>query len=285
MRTGLRKLGWAAALMIPAAVVAVWAVASGRDDAPTTQPDAAPVAGTPRPNPSPSNALPPAANLQIHAAQSAERADLLLDPAKDDWQRAQPVAILLSRAPRLYQTEKPAWQQPVPALKVRAIRAAERLYLHLEWPDATRNAPAAPPAKRVAGPPEQVGGQPERLYHRPTAQPEAFPDAAAVMVPDRWTGPEFPSLMMGDADRSATIYYFNASRGSAVLSAGGRATPQPMPGRVVRHRSAHNNNAWRLVLELPDQPDGYPLAFAVWDGALGDRDGLKWFSIWYVLRR
>jgi hypothetical protein len=25
------------------------------------------------------------------------------------------------------------------------------------------------------------------------------------------------------------------------------------------------------------------VAFAVWDGQYGDRDGLKFFSVWYVL--
>jgi hypothetical protein len=38
-----------------------------------------------------------------------------------------------------------------------------------------------------------------------------------------------------------------------------------------------------VTFELPDQADGTPTAFAVWDGATDDRDGLKFFSIWYVL--
>jgi hypothetical protein len=38
-------------------------------------------------------------------------------------------------------------------------------------------------------------------------------------------------------------------------------------------------------MELPDRPQGCPVAFAVWNGATGDRDGLKYFSIWYVLSK
>jgi hypothetical protein len=34
---------------------------------------------------------------------------------------------------------------------------------------------------------------------------------------------------------------------------------------------------------VPNQREGYPVAFAVWDGQYGDRDGLKFFSVWYVL--
>ena len=54
---------------------------------------------------------------------------------------------------------------------------------------------------------------------------------------------------------------------------------------VTRSRLGLGYKRWRLTLELPDQPDGVPVAFALWDGASGDRDGLKFFSIWYVLVR
>jgi hypothetical protein len=36
-------------------------------------------------------------------------------------------------------------------------------------------------------------------------------------------------------------------------------------------------------MAIPNPRDSYPIAFAIWDGQLGDRDGLKFFSIWYVL--
>ena len=102
------------------------------------------------------------------------------------------------------------------------------------------------------------------------------------MVPEKWTGPGFPSLMMGDADNPVRLFYWNASRGAEELSATGRATPQPT-GRTFDHRAEHAGGHWTLTAALPDQADGTPLAFAVWDGAHDDRDGLKFFSVWYVV--
>jgi DMSO reductase family type II enzyme heme b subunit len=158
------------------------------------------------------------------------------------------------------------------------LRSGGKLVLRLQWDDATKNAPEPPPARTGKG------GEPKLLYKRPTGETATFPDAAAVMVPDSWTGPEFPSLLMGDKHTPACLYYWSASRGAEVLKASGRATPQPV-GRSVPHRARHENSKWTVTLELPAQPEGYPIAFAIWDGQFADRDGLKFFSIWYVMSR
>ncbi len=142
----------------------------------------------------------------------------------------------------------------------------------------TENAPKAPPRKTGEG------GRAEQLYKRPTGQTAAFADAAAVMVPQRWTGPSFPSLLMGDSHTPARLFYWNASRGAEELTAAGRATPAPT-GKSFAHRARHAGGRWTLAMELPDRPEGWPLAFAIWDGETGDRDGLKYFSIWYVLSK
>ncbi len=244
----------------------------GRADAPTRPEPASEVAS----NPVPSAALAPAAHLRIRVAQVALEPEALLDPADPAWGRATPASILLSRSPRIYQSE-PRDDRPAPALDVSALHARGRLVLRLAWDDATRNAPQAPPTKPTAH------GQPERFYKRPTGATSQFPDAAAVMVPDNWNGPAFPSLMMGDAEHTATLFYWNATRGTAALTARGRVTPQPIRGVTVAHRASHADGRWTLTLDLPAQPAGYPLAFAVWDGAHQDRDGLKFFSIWYTL--
>jgi hypothetical protein len=213
--------------------------------------------------------------LRIHAIGSEDKGEVLLDPTAVAWARASPTAVLLSRTPRIYQTE-PVQERPIPGCTVRALRANSKLYLRLQWDDPTRNAPEAPLARTGEG------GDPKQLYKRPTGETSAFPDAVAVMVPVRWNGPAFPSLLMGDTHTPAHLYYWNASRGAVVLSASGRATPQ-RTGRSVPHRARHAEGQWTLTLELPDLPDGYPVAFAIWDGQFGDRDGLKFFSIWYVL--
>jgi hypothetical protein len=218
----------------------------------------------------------PAAHLRIRVVDSqAQTKELLEDGAV--WKQVTPTAILLNRTPRIYQAE-PIQERPVPQCEVRAVRARERLYLRLQWDDATENAPQAPPARNGEG------GEAKLLYKRPTGATAVFADAAAVMVPENWTGPEFPSLQMGDRHAPAKLYYWNASTGAEVLKSSGRATPQPV-GQAVPHSARHSKAGWALILELPDLPTGYPTAFALWDGEYGDRDGLKFFSIWYALVR
>jgi complex iron-sulfur molybdoenzyme family reductase subunit gamma len=219
--------------------------------------------------------LSPATNLRIHAAAFEEKIKTLLDPGAAAWKDAAPTNVLLNRTPRVYQTEPP-FAGKIPGLEVRAVRAGGKLVVRLEWDDATKNAPEAPPRKTGEA------GDPDKLYKRPTGETSQFADAAAVMVPEQWTGPGFPSLQMGDAKNPVRIFYWNASRGAEELAASGRATPKPS-GRAFAHRAEHAADKWRVTLELPDQADGTPAAFAVWDGASDDRDGLKFVSIWYVL--
>jgi hypothetical protein len=219
--------------------------------------------------------LSPAANLRIRVASSDATVQALLDPADAAWKDAAATGVLLNRTPRVYQTEPPI-SGKIPELEVRAVRAEGKLVIRLEWDDTTKNAPEAPPRKTGEG------GEPEKLYKRPTGETSQFADAAAVMVPENWTGPGFPSLQMGDAKNPVRLFYWNASRGAEELTATGRTTTKAS-GRTFAHRAEYAADKWRVTLELPEQADGAPVAFAIWDGASDDRDGLKFFSIWYVL--
>lgn len=213
--------------------------------------------------------------LRLAATPYAGRPDDLLDPAARGWDASRPLAVLLSRTPRVYQTE-PKADRPPPALEVRAARAGGKLVVRLRWDDATRDAPQAPPARPGSG------ADPGRVELRPTAETSTFADAAAVMCPVSWSGPAFPSLQMGDPSHPVRIHYWNAARGADDLTATGRTTPSPA-GSTFPSRASHADGRWTVTAVLPDRPDGYPLAFAVWDGARQDRDGLKFFSVWYVL--
>jgi len=219
--------------------------------------------------------LSPAVHLRVRVADPRAEVKILLDPAAAAWKDAVPTNILLNRTPRVYQTE-PLFKGKVPSLEVRALRAENKFVLRLEWDDATKNAPMAPPRRKGEA------GDPDKLYKRPTGATSQFADAAGVMIPETWTGPGFPSLQMGDAKNPMRIFYWNASRGAEELAAAGRATPKATE-RSFGHKAEHAANKWRLTMELPEQPDGVPIAFALWDGASDDRDGLKFFSIWYVL--
>lgn len=221
--------------------------------------------------------LAPAANLRLRAAALAGDPAALLDPAAAGWQAASATSILLSRTPRVFQTTPPA-KGPVPKLQARALRGGGKVLIRLEWDDATRNAPRAPAAH------SGTGGDPKQLYRRPTASTTAFADGAAIMVPEQWSGGRFPSLQMGDPSSPARLYFWNASRGAEEMDATGRATTR-LTGKAIAHKAVHADGKWAVVLELPDRADGWPIAFAVWNGESEDRDGQKYFSIWYVLKR
>lgn len=240
----------------------------------------APPAPPPGPvsNPQPTGVVLPAEALRIRVASSSAAAASLLDPASPAWSTAVPTALSFSRTPRVYPSEPTPAGDP-PKCTVQAIRCGNQIAFRLHWQDATHDAPVAPEAKAGDG-----GGEPKHLYRRPTGHPNAFGDAAAIMVPDRWNGPAFPSLIMGAAKEPVTLYHWNASRGGAVLTATGRTTVTPMAGAKLEHRASYDAGAWTLTLVMPNQPDGYPVSFALWDGARGDRDGLKFFTVWHVLQ-
>jgi DMSO reductase family type II enzyme heme b subunit len=189
--------------------------------------------------------------MRIRAVKHDGTSASLLDPSAPAWEWAEPRKILLSRTPRLYQTEPPFSGTP-PVCTLRALRAGDRLVLRLEWTDATKSETAS------------------------------FPDAAAVMMPQSWSGGASPSLVMGDPSHPVRIFYWNALRGAEEMTAQGRATPAPV-GRRFEHRAVHRDGRWLLTMDLALPPDGSPLALALWDGATNDRDGLKFFSIWYWL--
>jgi len=217
----------------------------------------------------------PASQMRVVAGSSQAAAETLLNPGDAAWEGAAPTKVILNRTPRIYQTE-PAEPRPAPPLEVRALRVGNKLFVRLQWTDATQDAPEAPQKKTGEG------GTAENLYKRPTGETSAFPDAAAVMMPEQWTGGSFPSVVMGDALHASRIYYWNASRGVQILRSTGRATQKPT-GEAFNHQALYRNGKWAVVLEVPARQEGTPMAFAVWDGHHQDRDGLKFFSIWYAL--
>jgi dimethylsulfide dehydrogenase subunit gamma/complex iron-sulfur molybdoenzyme family reductase subunit gamma len=201
--------------------------------------------------------LQPAERLRIAIRAHSGSAAQLLKDEPEAWAGAPPTRVLLNRTPRIFQTEPPTTAAP-PILQVRGLRAEGNLYLRLEWSDATRDASRSP------------------------GTGTGFSDAAAVMVPHEWKGSAFPSLQMGDRLNPVRLYFWTAVAGAEEMTATGRTTPAPT-GKKVRHHARHGDGKWVVVLEIPDRPEGWPVAFAVWDGHNQDRDGRKAFSLWYVL--
>jgi hypothetical protein len=215
-----------------------------------------------------------AANLTVPAAASQLSADVLLDPVGLAWQHSSARLLALNRTPPLYDTDPPA-ESEIPAAEVRVIRSGGELLINLSWRDDTPDraeitpTPGAPPA--------------QRRMKELTAATDRFFDAAAVMVPANVsTGIASPSLQMGDANDPVTIYYWNAARGAMLMEAQGRGTTK-RTGRSFPAQAVYREGKWHVAMELPELPAGVPMAFAVWNGSQLDRDGRKYFSVWYRL--
>jgi hypothetical protein len=205
----------------------------------------------------------------IHVTDAAAQG--VLDPASPAWREAPEVSLGLQRTPLLYPTDAPAALE-IPSVQIQVLRASGHFYVRLEWKDPTRNASELAPAKRV--------WQGEHLVSQSGAT-DRFSDACAVMVPaaEDASGVN-PSLQMGDATHPVQIFLWDATRGAAVMEARGRETTH-RTGKAFSAQSSWSEGKWAVTLELPELPAGTPLAVAVWNGSQQDRDGRKYFSVWY----
>jgi len=194
-----------------------------------------------------------------------------IDPVSPLWKGVPAVSLALQRTPLLYPTDPPA-DLEIPSVQVQLLRGFGAVVARLEWPDQSRNASQLPEAKRA--------WQGDHLVTQSEAT-DRFWDACAVMMP---AGPDpsgvSPSLQMGDATHPVQIFFWDATRGAAVLEARGRETTR-RTGKSFLAQSVWSQGKWAVTLQLPDLPAGTPLAFAIWNGEQQDRDGRKYFSVWY----
>ena len=216
---------------------------------------------------------PAAAGQVIPVTTSTARAEAVLEGDVASWEQAQVKKVSLNRTPPLYETDKPATNE-VPVVEVSSLRAAGKLYVHLAWRDSTRDAAILQSAPD--SPPET------RFLKTPTEADDRFFDAAAIMVPLEQDGGLNPSLQMGDGNHPVRIYYWNSARGAMLMEAHGRGTTK-RTGQTFPAKGTYQSGRWMVTFELPTQPAGTPVAFAVWNGSQEDRDGRKYFSVWYVL--
>jgi len=241
--------------------------------------------------------------------------DAPYDPA---WEDVRPVAVVLSGQPVV----PPMRLEPAfPSVRVRALVNGDRIAVLLEWDDPTRDesvlavgsfADAA--AVQLAlgegtsicmG--QQAGGL--NIWHwkadwaADLARRQDIEDVHPAMpddvhIPaddaDDALGPD--GFLTGEAagnPRSA------ATRPSSVEDLNavgfGTLTPQSSAGQNVHGASEYRDGAWRVVMSRA-LSDGDPndarlrpgdavavVAFAVWDGSRGDRDGQKSVSSWLAL--
>lgn len=232
-----------------------------------------------------------------------------LDATDELWSRVPAVDLALT----VQQVTYPVVDRGTPVVTARALHTAERLFVALEWRDATLD-----DSSRAV---------------------DAYPDAAAVEFP-AVAAASVPFVCMGQADQAVNIWYWRADDQATVadwrapiapdgyvdryasiddayyparavgnpvaqlgdarlgwaqnLVSGAFGTLGPVGEQVVRASGTHQAGVWSvvfvrdLVAPGPNQPtfgDGVTsdIAFAVWNGDDDERDGMKSTSQFAVL--
>jgi DMSO reductase family type II enzyme heme b subunit len=215
------------------------------------------------------------------------KADLsTLDPTSPVWKKAPGVDILL----------RPLWFKEgyVDRVRVRSLHNGKEIAFLLEWENSTKNADI-----EKLEPPRLVLARALKRDHTKSADTprlEAFGDAVALQFPVKTDGlPPFP---MGEAGQVVNIWQWRAARngqGSVEnLAAAGFGTLTTQLSQDVKGRGNWRKSKWRIAFSRAmaggDEAVGLapgkvvPVAFAVWNGAINQRDGEKSVSTWAFLK-
>ncbi|MGB5831398.1 MAG: ethylbenzene dehydrogenase-related protein [Thiohalocapsa sp.] len=188
------------------------------------------------------------------------------DPQDMLWERVPEYQVQLLPAPSVHDSVKLRQAQAGPSIPLYFSVASDRkrLYIKLRWVDQTRDQ--------------------ETLTDR-------FRDGAAVQMALK--AGDATSYMMGSADMPVNIWYWRSDSDRAEnLGVGGFGSTTTLPVQPVSVQSHYHtarmpqDNQWTLVMSRPLEQEGeytarfepgsvQPLAFAVWQGADQQRDGLK----------
>ncbi len=214
---------------------------------------------------------------------------------------------------------RPVWgrENTTPAVRVSAATDGKRLAVRMKWRDTSVDLrmlrpedfrDAAAVQFSLAGPDVTFAmgarDKPVNIWHwkadwqKDLAGREDIETVAPRMVVDLYPfsrgGAVDPLYLTG---RAAGNAFSRTDRASPVedLNAGGigTLTSQPPEGQNVGGKGVWSDGQWRVVFirslasndrEDARLEDGVPVAFAVWNGSEGDRNGNKAFSVWYRLR-
>ena len=202
---------------------------------------------------------------------AAAWAQTALDPAAAEWKPAPAMALALHRTPPLYPTDAPAANE-VQSVQAQVLHTAAGNFVRLEWADKTHDTAALPKAERA--------WQGDHLVAQ-SAATDRFSDACAVMIAARpAAGGVNPSLQMGDAEHPVEIFFWDSTRGAAVMEASGRETTR-RTGKTFPAQGQYAAGKWTVTMQIPDLKPDTPFAVAVWNGSQQDRDGRKYFTVWY----
>jgi hypothetical protein len=200
-------------------------------------------------------------------------ATTVLEPTADAWTSAKPTRLHLNLTPPLYAGD--ATDDGFrPEVSVQLLRLADgSVVVRSQWIDPTAN-------RTGDGATFPDGGE-VHIYKKHSSGVGTFPDAFCVMVPVK-RGPHvaYPSMMMGEKKKPVDLFFWKAGSGFKMLGAHGRASTKETKTTLVG-KSVRKGDHWTVTMVLPHMEPGTPVCFAIWDGAKEQRDGIKYYSLWY----
>lgn len=194
------------------------------------------------------------------------------DPGDIIWERLPEYRVLLNPAPAVHPSVDlriDYEDDPVPVY-LNIARTSDRFYVRMRWRDDTRDT---------------------------ITRSDRFRDGAAVQFA---LNDDLTSYIMGTGSQEpVNIWYWRSDSGRVEnLAAGGpgsttRLPTQPVSGDSRYDENVGDPNEWVVVMSRPMAVSGdyeasfrrleVPMAFAVWQGSEGQRDGLKSVSDGWIL--
>jgi hypothetical protein len=243
-------------------------------------------------------------------AGRSEEAVPLDDPSAAVWKRSVPIEVPLSA-----QLSVPPMGGGARTVTARALHDGTRLYIRLEWSDDTRDvatdrvtdfsdaaaieypvAPGEPVPAFCMGNPDA----PVNIWHWKASWQAAVESGGPVDVADAYPNMQVDLYPFEDDDafypsRAAGNVPARVDRTSPVdnLLAGSFGTLTAAPDQMVQGTGKWQDGKWRVVLARDfrvtgeytqfSEGENTSIAFAVWDGAKQERDGMKSVSSFVTL--
>ena len=233
----------------------------------------------------------------------------------------EPDAIVWEKAGEFEIPMRQLWgrENEVSRVRVAAATDGRKLAIRMRWADSTLDARMLKPEEfrdaaavqfSLAGPDVTFAmgerGKPVAIWHwkadwqRDLAGREDVESDAPGMAVDiypfsrgKGAADQDPAFLTGNAAGNAFSKLSRKSPVESLVAAGiGSLTPRPAALQNVSGKGVWAANEWKVVFVRDLSPagegdirlsDGVPIAFAVWNGSQGDRNGIKAFSAWYRL--
>lgn len=219
----------------------------------------------------------------------------IMDGSAPEWQSILPVFLPTTSQ----QVTLPMGGGAIERIGVRAVHHEKRLYVMLEWTDRTPDhfsgryetftdaAAVQFPAEAGSEVPAICMGQADQAVN--IWEWRADQQAAPPTLPENGYVDSYPSTEdLYFTARQAGNPLSQAENRTAVmnLAAGGFGTLEVTADGGLTGNAVHKDSRWMVVFTRPFEPNGemqptfdgagpIDVAFAVWDGSKGERDGIK----------